>query len=242
MASNEYPFSGYLDELYPPTTSASAAIVPPQCDCEACQDLRHREMLRSKYGRTPKRKPTKKKFVRRKGAELEPRLFWWVPTEALDRPKKSRSAYGNDAAMSDERRPATEDEANIISSILPNGNHAPVLDLDFPARLVPSSTPGHFHLYLDVELSPQEYRTLLETLAQVGIVEEGYAQASVAKGMSMVRKEGVLKPGANNVPELTARMEYAESIAQEFQEENQLLRDRIAELEAKLGDGMLTWK
>jgi len=45
-----------------------------------------------------------------------------------------------------------EDGANVVSSLLTNGNHAPCIDLDVPAMLVPSSTPGHSHLYIDIEV------------------------------------------------------------------------------------------
>ena len=52
--------------------------------------------------------------------------------------------------------------------------HRPVLDIDFPARLLPSTTPGHFHLYLDgIELTDLQYGKLLNVLAEVGIIQQG---------------------------------------------------------------------
>lgn len=65
--------------------------------------------------------------------------------------------------------------------------HRPVLDLDFPAMLVPSSTPGHFHLYLDKPMKWTAYHDLLGALAEAGIIEEGYAEASQVRGYSAVR-------------------------------------------------------
>lgn len=43
---------------------------------------------------------------------------------------------------------------NLVSSKMYNEHgyldrHSPVLDIDFPARLLPSTTEGHFHSYLD---------------------------------------------------------------------------------------------
>lgn len=65
--------------------------------------------------------------------------------------------------------------------------HRPVLDIDFPAALVPSATPGHFHLYLDKVLSHDKYMFLLNALAEVGIIEEGYERASQERGYSSAR-------------------------------------------------------
>jgi hypothetical protein len=71
--------------------------------------------------------------------------------------------------------------------------HRPVLDLDLPAQLIPSSTPGHFHLYLDVELSHSTYMDLLTALAAAGIIERGYADASRERGYTAVRLPWVRK-------------------------------------------------
>jgi hypothetical protein len=68
-----------------------------------------------------------------------------------------------------------------------------VLDLDLPAQLIPSSTPGHFHLYLDVELSHSTYMDLLTALAAAGIIERGYADASRERGYTAVRLPWVRK-------------------------------------------------
>lgn len=65
--------------------------------------------------------------------------------------------------------------------------HAPVLDLDFPAYLVPSSTPGHSHLYLERPMSEDQYFALLTALGEAGILEKGYVNACIARGFSVVR-------------------------------------------------------
>lgn len=78
--------------------------------------------------------------------------------------------------------------AHLVGSELENGLHSPVLDIDFPARLVPSATPGHFHLYFDgLELSWIRYVPLLEALGEAGVIEPGYAGASIARGGTFVR-------------------------------------------------------
>lgn len=71
--------------------------------------------------------------------------------------------------------------------------HRPVLDLDFPAYVVPSSTDGHCHLYLDRAMSWETYRTLLHALAAAGVLEQGYVGASVDREHTTVRLPWVKK-------------------------------------------------
>ena len=65
--------------------------------------------------------------------------------------------------------------------------HIPVIDIDVPVEVVESTTPGHFHLYIDHPVEPEKYMALLTAMADCGIVEEGYVRASYAKGFSAVR-------------------------------------------------------
>ena len=101
-------------------------------------------------------------------------------------------------------RPAIDDpsEANVISSIRRGGGnpttHYPVLDLDIPAYLVPSSTPGHSHLYLDVELLDADYWALCDVLATYGILEPGYVSACKERGYTSVRLPWVRKEEAES--------------------------------------------
>lgn len=92
---------------------------------------------------------------------------------------------------------------NLVSSRLfyepsgdPFGNlHSPVLDIDFEARLVPSTTQGHYHLYLDgLVMEWDRYKDLLQTLMNFGVIEEGYYQASLRRRMTCVRPPDVKKP------------------------------------------------
>lgn len=66
------------------------------------------------------------------------------------------------------------DEANLISSkVKGTSRHKVILDLDFDAALLPSSTPGHHHLYLDKELTKEQMETLLFALLDAGIIAVG---------------------------------------------------------------------
>lgn len=79
-------------------------------------------------------------------------------------------------------------ESNSVGSLhVASGMHKPVLDIDMPALLVPSSTPGHSHLYIDAPMDWPDYAMLLKALAGVGIIQSGYLGASLAREGTWVR-------------------------------------------------------
>lgn len=84
---------------------------------------------------------------------------------------------------------ATPETAQVVSSELQYGKgvHAPALDIDVPAFLVPSSTPGHSHLYIDAPCSWRQYKRLLKAMERCGILEPGYVKASINRKGSHVR-------------------------------------------------------
>jgi hypothetical protein len=95
--------------------------------------------------------------------------------------------------------PATADDAEVVSSLdLETYTHRPVLDIDIPAALIPSSTPGHSHLYIDKPLTWDQYENLLWALVDCGIIESGYASASVARGYTSARLPWVKKPAVTS--------------------------------------------
>jgi hypothetical protein len=90
------------------------------------------------------------------------------------------------------------EEATVISSKVrdygsPTDKHKVILDIDLRARLIPSSTPGHFHLYIDKEISWDRYIVLMHALSDAGIVEPGYVGASIARGYTAARLPWVKK-------------------------------------------------
>lgn len=93
-------------------------------------------------------------------------------------------------------------QADVLTSEVDQSNitwhsqqdlHKPVLDLDFPAKLLDSSTPGHHHLLIDKELTWEQYEKLLDVLAEVGILQQGYVNASKERGFTCVRLPWVKK-------------------------------------------------
>lgn len=79
-----------------------------------------------------------------------------------------------------------EEDAGAIASLLPNGKHAPALDIDMPCTLRESKTPGHHHLLIDKEMTWRQYKRLMRALVRAGIVEKGYYLASRNKGASFL--------------------------------------------------------
>lgn len=86
------------------------------------------------------------------------------------------------------------EDADVVNSFDPStGLHRPILDIDCPARLLPSTTPGHFHLYIDKPMSWSRYTNLLHALSRAGVIEPGYAAVSIKRGYSSVRLPWVKK-------------------------------------------------
>lgn len=98
----------------------------------------------------------------------------------------------------DERVDAPLSEANVISSKRTDQHglerHALLIDLDVPAYLIPSSTEGHSHLYVDVSMNKAAYFRVLDALADAGIIERGYSDVSQRKGATFLRLPWVKKP------------------------------------------------
>lgn len=97
---------------------------------------------------------------------------------------KWQDEYGVDGWT---RTLASKADAEVVSSEIGGGAHCPVLDIDVPAFLIPSSTPGHSHLYVDYPMTWRQYKRLLRALARSGIVEEGYVKASIRRKHTAVR-------------------------------------------------------
>lgn len=92
------------------------------------------------------------------------------------------------------RIPTDAASATLISSkVVGSDKHKPVIDIDVPIRVYPSSTLGHFHLYIDKEISWFRYKVLLWAMVKAGIVEEGYLYASKHRKATHVRLPWVHK-------------------------------------------------
>lgn len=93
-------------------------------------------------------------------------------------------------------------DANLVTSLYKgesvwgaNRKHAVLLDLDIPAELLQSSTWGCSHLYIEpqVPLTDEQLFKLLDMLAECGIIQQGFANASKARGYTALRPPWVDK-------------------------------------------------
>lgn len=112
-----------------------------------------------------------------------------IPGGVVRRLKRARLNGGYNSS-SDEDAPL--EEANIITSLGPDGMHYPVIDLDVPCELRESS-PGKFHLFIDAPVREIDYFTMLWTMAKAGLVEHGYVSASEGRGYSAARLPWIKK-------------------------------------------------
>ena len=133
-------------------------------------------------------------------------LNWRKIVEPLERftgftnPKIERGGYSVD--RSDMTRAETLDEAELLSSRIyredqpgpaekailgDSPKHKVLLDIDLPCSLIESTTPGHYHLYIDKTLEWGRYERLLTVLADCGILEQGYVEASRARRETNLR-------------------------------------------------------
>lgn len=117
------------------------------------------------------------------------RTLWSV---ALDSPYRSQDGDG--------RRVVEESEANCVSSLLEDGMHAPLLDLDCPHVYRETETPGHGHLIIDVPMSWRRYKRLLKALRDAGILEHGYVEAALRRRHNELRLPGFKKDDGAGPP------------------------------------------
>lgn len=121
------------------------------------------------------------------GHDREDRTLWYLPINPES---------GSDDGPLDGRLERTTTKANMVGSELLNGRHSPVLDLDFEARLVPSSSPGHYHLFLDgLELDPAAYEALLDALVAAKVIQAGFRRRFIESGTTLARIRRDKTPG-----------------------------------------------
>lgn len=104
-------------------------------------------------------------------------------------------------------------------------NQMPVIDLDIECELLPSSRPGHYHLFIHKEMSHVQYMYLLNALRQCGIIEDGFYYSFLNRGFSAVR---TLKTYKKGVPVEGERLLKENG---RLLHENAVLKKRIRELE-----------
>lgn len=145
------------------------------------------------------------------------RSAWYVPALDVNSPEYGTFDYDDDGGDRKLCLAGSTTAPNAWSSIALDALsftfpadevHLPCFDLDktlmaheermvaarFPDyRLVPSSTPGHFHVYSDTPLDGETYFGHLQDLADFDIVEQGYVNACRVRESTFVRMAHITK-------------------------------------------------
>lgn len=116
----------------------------------------------------------------------------------IDEPYDVESDHYRDRYTTEDVDKAQVITSRVADSVSESERHKAVIDIDLPAKLIESSTPGHFHLYIDHEMSWEAYANLLAALRDAGIVEPGYVSASIDRGYTAVRLPWVRKTVIND--------------------------------------------
>lgn len=120
----------------------------------------------------PQRYENPKARTTRRTAWVEPRGWELIPE------------YTRDLCFDDEQ------PHNVITSHAVDSElHRPCLDLDGPVRIVSSTTPGHFHLFLDRDVDWDDYVAFLDAAAKIGLVEKGWVDAAKREGCTCVFRQ-----------------------------------------------------
>lgn len=82
----------------------------------------------------------------------------------------------------------------LVNGVFSRLTVTPTLIIDAPIMVFPSTTAGHFHLYVEQEIPWEGYLSLLKAFMKAGIVEKGYFQAAKARKMTMLVKPGRRNP------------------------------------------------
>lgn len=92
------------------------------------------------------------------------------------------------------------EDANLILSTTPNGKHKPCIDLDLDCALVPSKTPGHYHLYINHDVQWEDYLNLLSAMNRCGIVQQGFLEAARYRKYTACRVPKNIQKEESDIP------------------------------------------
>jgi hypothetical protein len=103
------------------------------------------------------------------------------------------------------REDALPGVANLVTSNIVGDLHYPLIDIDHPMAIAESSS-GNYHLMIKKEITTEQFMRLLDVMAEVGIVQKGFADAARARGYSALRLPGLLKGTRDDYPLTNSRV------------------------------------
>lgn len=102
--------------------------------------------------------------------------------------------FDTDDPLNTKRKEVKSGKGNLYSSQLQGQEyHCPTLDIDLECELHESTTPGHFHLYIDKPMRWDRYKDLLDVLYDLDIIQQGFYEMSLERKATFLRKPGVKK-------------------------------------------------
>jgi hypothetical protein len=114
------------------------------------------------------------------------------PSESFTESER-RCYVANTVAGIESRTEVPYSQAELIGSrIVGSDKHLPILTIDYAARLLPSRSARHFHLYLDRPISWKAYKRLMRSMSRAGLMERGYVRMAIARGQSFVRVQPIV--------------------------------------------------
>ena len=86
----------------------------------------------------------------------------------------------------------------VSSEDIVTGKHHILIDIDRPCELIPSTSKDHFHLYVQMGsmgdgMDFTDYAEWLAASAKIGLIEPGYAEASIRRGATFLRLPWIRK-------------------------------------------------
>lgn len=84
-------------------------------------------------------------------------------------------------------------DANLVSSETISGRHNLLLDLDCEHWYSKSSTYGHGHLAINIQISEDGLKEIVEVLSKYGIVQQGIKRQLDERGHLSLRLPGLKK-------------------------------------------------
>lgn len=84
-------------------------------------------------------------------------------------------------------------EVTESGDLKPGGLHYPMLDLDFPVHLFPSSQEGHYHSIMEKPLSYDQYDKLIKVMTEVGLLNPCTYDRFKQRNQTRLRAPWVLK-------------------------------------------------
>lgn len=88
----------------------------------------------------------------------------------------------------------TPEKSNLLSSEVEPDKHLAVIDCDYPVIVMESSTPGHGHLYIEKEMTWEQYKALLEGMFKAGLIQKAWYENALKDKRTYVRLPHVKKP------------------------------------------------